>query len=68
MIEHQSANNKLCFLPKAKLFSFMADLNKTILVAFIMRLVRHMRKTKVNRETTMYCYWDASNLFETPCI
>ena len=67
MIEHQPANHKSCFLSEAKLFSFIVGLNKIILAAFIARL-RHLGKTKLNGETTMYCSPDSSNFLETPCI
>ena len=42
--EHQSANYKLCFLSEERLFSSNVELNKTILAAFITRLVRHPGK------------------------
>ena len=41
-IEHQLANYKLCFLSEEKLFKLIVDLIKTILAAFISRLVRHL--------------------------
>ena len=41
---YQPANYKLCFLSEEKLFSLIVDLNKTILAAFITRLVRHPEK------------------------
>ena len=43
-------------------------MNKSILAAFIMRLVKHLEKTKLNSKTTMYCSPDYSKFFETPCI
>ena len=44
-IEHQSANYS-CFLSEEKLFSVTVDLNKTIIAAFIARLVRQSEKNK----------------------
>ena len=40
--EHQP--DKLCFLSEENMFSLIVDLNKTILAAFITRLVRHPEK------------------------
>ena len=51
IIEHQPANYKLCFLSEEELFSLIVDLNKTILAAFILRLVRHTDKNKIKRRT-----------------
>ena len=50
-IEHQPANYKLCFLSEEKLFRLIVDLIKTILAAFIGRLVRHPGKSKTKRRT-----------------
>ena len=47
--------NVLYFLFEERLFSLIVDLNKTVLAAFIMHLVRHPEKTKLNNETTMCC-------------
>ena len=58
----------MCFLSEERLFSLIGDLNKTILVAFITRLVRHQEKTKLNSEITMYCFSEYSNFFGTPYI
>ena len=44
IIEHQLANYKLCFLSEETLFSLIVDFNKTILAAFILRLVRYPEK------------------------
>ena len=62
IIEHQPANYKLCFLSEEKLFSLIVDFKKTILAAFISRLVRHPGKTKLNDEPTMYCFPGYSKL------
>ena len=59
---------KLGFLTKERLFKLIVDLNKTILAAFITRLVIHPEKIKLNRETAMYCSPEYSKFFETPCI
>ena len=61
---------ELCFLSEERLFSSVihVDLNKTILAAFITRLIRHPEKTNPNGKTTMYCSPDYSKLFEAPCI
>ena len=57
-----------CFLSEERLFSLIVDLNKTILAAFIMRLVRHPEKPNLNGETAMYCSSDNSKFFQTPCM
>ena len=44
MIEHQPVNYKLSFLSEERMFSLIVDLNKTILAAFITRLVKHPEK------------------------
>ena len=67
IIEDQAANYKLCFLSEEKLFGFIVDLNKTILAAFIKRLVRHQGKTKLNGETISYYFPESSKFFQTPC-
>ena len=46
IIEHQLHNYNLCFLSEERLFSLIIDLNKTILAAFITRLVRHPEKNE----------------------
>ena len=61
IIEHQPANYKLCFLSEEKLFSLIVNLNKTILAAFITRIVR---KNETKLRNNMYC----SPFLETPCI
>ena len=59
---------KLCFLFEERFFSLIVDLNETTLAAFITRLVRHLEKTKLNSETSMYCSPEYSKFFGTPCI
>ena len=44
IIEHWPANYKLCSLSEERLFSLIVELNKTILAAFITRLVKHPEK------------------------
>ena len=55
----------MCFLSEEKLLSFFADLNETILAAFITRFVRH---PELNGETIMYYSPDYSKFSETHCI
>ena len=61
IIEHQPVNFKLCFLSEEKLFSVIVDLNKTVTAAFTTP-----RKTKLDGETTMYCFPDYSKFLRYP--
>ena len=65
IIEHRPANYKLCFLSEEKLFSFIVDLNRTILASFITRIVW---KNETKLRNNMYCSPDCGKFFETPCI
>ena len=60
--DHQPANYKLCFLFEEKLFGLLVDLNKIILAAFILLLVRHQEKTNLNGEPTKHCSLDSTIL------
>ena len=51
MIEHQTANYKLCFLSEERLFSLIVDLNKNILVEFI---THRENKTKLRNNHVLF--------------